>query len=949
MPRPLSDRRLRPATRHTARAVAILSGLLLSPSILSSAAPPTSPAVQLITRPGPLVIAHRGFSQAAPENTLPAFRLALAARADLVELDYHHTQDGVPVVLHDATLDRTTDATNHWATTNIAVRSKGVAELAGLDAGRWFGAAFAGARVPTLVEALEIIQAGGVTLIERKAGDAETLVRRLRERGWLDRVVAQSFDWDFVRAAHQLAPELALGALGPPSQRGGRRLSDDEKVLSPAFIGEVAALGARVVVWNRQVSAATVAHAHERGLRVWVYTINDPAEAAALVRLGVDGIITDNVAAVRARLRPEADESSALPSTRGIPEPLADRPGNIHLAGEPVRIRLPEELPNGVAAWRLLDDRHAELRRGALTAAAVAAREPVVVGELGPGWYRLELDTPEQTNVVWTSAAVLSRLQAPVPGDSPVCVDAATAWFANGDEVGQRRFANLAALAGVNWVRDRLRWNDLQPASGPLVSARTTYDTAAESQHAAGLKVLQVFHDTPSWAREEASAGGRFAPDLRHVYDLGRALAQRFKGRVAAWEPWNEANIAMFGGHTVDEMCAWQKAAWLGFKAGDPEVIVGWNVAAAVPTAAQTEGVLANEAWPYFDTYNIHTYDWSHAYADLWRPAREALSGRPLWITEADRGTPHLQQAPWYDQAPHLERLKAEWLAQSYASSLFAGARRHFHFILGHYHEPNRIQFGLLRLDLTPRPAYVALAAVGRSLAGARVLGRLRPGNEINLVAFRAFPDGQERDVLVAWAEREVDWDGRGRTSASWAPVEKLEVLGALDYLGRPVRAELPLTLTSAPRFLFLPPGQAAMLPLEPPPPLAPLRPGTASPLVLQARAPRGAVVRVEDVPWSEGFAYAIKPGEVLELSVCGYNFDEAAGHVGVGIERKPADWALDLSTTDLRIEPQGRETLRATLRVGETPQTRDGWVVLRGEGGQLGRPVLAFRVLVRD
>jgi len=200
---------------------------------------------------------------------------------------------------------------------------------------------------------------------------------------------------------------------------------------------------------------------------------------------------------------------------------------------------------------------------------------------------------------------------------------------------------------------------------------------------------------------------------------------------------------------SVDQMCSWQKAAWLGFKAGAPEVIVGWNATAAVPTPAHTEGALANETWPCFDTYNIHTYDWSHAYADLWKPAREAAAGRPLWITEADRGTPHLKNAPWFDQEPRLERLKAEWMAQAYASSLFAGAQRHFHFILGNYQEPNGVQFGLLRLDLTPRPAYVALAAVGRCLAGARPLGRWQPGQDVQVYAFRARPDGVERDVFV--------------------------------------------------------------------------------------------------------------------------------------------------------------------------------------------------------
>ncbi len=794
--------------RLVAVLILMLTGLALKEGGGRSVAEPApaedTPARAVLRRPGPLVIAHRGVSQRAPENTLPAFRLALAARADLVELDYHHTRDGVPLVIHDATLDRTTDAVGRWGGAELLVQERALADLAALDAGGWFAPVFAGTRLPTLAEAVETIRAGGLPLIERKAGDAAPLVRLLRERGWLREVVVQSFDWAFVRAARELAPELVRGALGPPASRDGRRLTDAEKALSTEFIEAIQQLGAQVVVWNRQVSADAVAHAHARGLRVWVYTINDPDEAARLVALGVEGIITDHVDAVRSRLLPEPDESPEAPPGRGIPRPLEDRPGNIFLEGEPIRVRVPQDLPASATRWRLLDDRGRELRAGTLGPGGGSSPDRLFLGEPGPGWYRVEFDAADRTNLAWTTAAVLRRLAAPVPGDSPVCVDSATAWFAPEDVPHQQRLANLAALAGVNWVRDRLRWADLQPEPGPLTAQRTTYDTAADIQHAAGLKVLQVFHDTPPWAREAPAAGGRFAPDLRHVFDFARALAVRFRGRVAAWEPWNEANIAMFGAHTVDQMCSWQKAAWLGFKAGDPQLIVGWNVTAAVPTPAHTTGVLANETWPYFDTYNIHTYDWPHAYAHLWAPARAATSGRPLWITEADRGTPHLGQGPWFDQDPRLERLKAEWIAQSYACSLFAGARRHFHFILGHYHEPNGVQFGLLRLDGTPRPAYVALAAVGRCLAGARILGRLRPGHDVHVYAFRARPDGRERDVLVAWAEREADWEGRGQTRAAWSPPVPLEVLEAVDYLGRPLPPRVPESLASAPVFLFL-------------------------------------------------------------------------------------------------------------------------------------------------
>ena len=140
---------------------------------------------------------------------------------------------------------------------------------------------------------------------------------------------------------------------------------------------------------------------------------------------------------------------------------------------------------------------------------------------------------------------------------------------------------------------------------------------------------------------------------------------------------------------------------------------------------------------------------------------------------------------------------------------------------MGNYQEPNGVQFGLLRLDLTPRPAYVALAAVGRCLAGAKILGRWRPGQDVQVYAFRAKPDGQERDVLVVWAEKEVDWDGRGTTTADWKLPSHLTLTGIVDYLGRSRGTVFPTPLTSAPTFVFLPLGQAASLPLNPPPALA--------------------------------------------------------------------------------------------------------------------------------
>jgi len=256
------------------------------------------PAQRLWAEPRPLVIGHRGYPVIAPENTLPSFRLALTAGVDLVELDYHHSSDGVPIVLHDADLDRTTDAPERWQARKVRAETRTARDLQTLDAGRWFAPGYAGTRLPLLTEALEVIQAQGVTLIERKGGDAITCVQLLQRLDLINRVVVQSFDWAYLRDFHAAEPRQLLGALGPPGSARGRKLTDAEKTLNAAWIEQVEATGARLVVWSQLVTREAVDWAHGRGLKVWVYTINEPPLANALLDLGIDGIITDNPALI---------------------------------------------------------------------------------------------------------------------------------------------------------------------------------------------------------------------------------------------------------------------------------------------------------------------------------------------------------------------------------------------------------------------------------------------------------------------------------------------------------------------------------------------------------------------------------------------------------------------------------------------------------------------------
>jgi glycerophosphoryl diester phosphodiesterase len=245
-----------------------------------------SPAQKLVAGEGVLIVAHRGNSSVAPENTLPAFKEALAVGADLVELDYHHSADGVPVVLHDEILDRASDAEAILGKPGIVVGDVPLAELRKLDVGGWFDPKFVGTRISTLAEALDVIQAGSTTLIERKAGDAATLVRLLEEKNLTGKVVVIAFDWKFIADCRRLAPTIVLGALS------GKPASDEQ-------IRAAAATGADLVIWNQEkLGRPQIDLIHKLGKKAWVYTLDDRQRAKQFIAAGLDGIITNKPASM---------------------------------------------------------------------------------------------------------------------------------------------------------------------------------------------------------------------------------------------------------------------------------------------------------------------------------------------------------------------------------------------------------------------------------------------------------------------------------------------------------------------------------------------------------------------------------------------------------------------------------------------------------------------------
>jgi glycerophosphoryl diester phosphodiesterase len=241
-----------------------------------------STARELILRRDPVLVGHRGLPGEAPENTLPAFEAAMKHRPDFIELDYRHSGDGVPIVIHDEKLDRTTDARALFGGENILIGTKTAKELAPLDAGRWKDERFAGTVLPTLEAALDLMCPTTCVMIERKDGDAETLIKLLHAKKLTERVIIQAFDWNFIDDCRRLDPKIPTGLLG------SNPLDTDK-------IAKAKAIGAEVVGWKEQdLDEAGLKAAQNAGFQVWSWTVNKEERARELVRWGLNGLITNH-------------------------------------------------------------------------------------------------------------------------------------------------------------------------------------------------------------------------------------------------------------------------------------------------------------------------------------------------------------------------------------------------------------------------------------------------------------------------------------------------------------------------------------------------------------------------------------------------------------------------------------------------------------------------------
>lgn len=229
-----------------------------------------------------IAVGHRGASAYAPENTVAAFDEAIRLGAKAVEFDLRLTADGTPIVLHDETVDRTTNGSGPVALLDRF-------DLLTLDAGSWMHARFTGIRIPTLDEALLAISPHARPVIELKVPLApEVVLRAIRRYDLEQEALVLCFVDEWLIPFRRASRDLALGLL---ADTWSQELPGRARHLAAELLClNVDALG------NPQVAACEA-----QGLEVWCFTANDVGMVAACAAMGVSGIITDRPDLIRTR------------------------------------------------------------------------------------------------------------------------------------------------------------------------------------------------------------------------------------------------------------------------------------------------------------------------------------------------------------------------------------------------------------------------------------------------------------------------------------------------------------------------------------------------------------------------------------------------------------------------------------------------------------------------
>jgi len=441
----------------------------------------------------------------------------------------------------------------------------------------------------------------------------------------------------------------------------------------------------------------------------------------------------------------------------------AKAPATVFTLGEPLLFTFKEPglLP---LQWELKDWHGKTLKKGNWPEGGTPTLE---LEALSTGYYQLflsgEKDSFEGSSSFTVVADPATRTRNP---DTYFAMDTAQSWLAR-PKSDNTRFpgpgfevvSEAVRRAGLEIIRERLRWADVEPE--PLQYRWGDYDLNARLLHERGVQVLGMYHDAPAWAKSHTS---HLPGDLLADYRFAKQLAQTFQGRMTAWEFWNEPDIS-FTSEGAWDFASAMKAAYLGFKAADPDMPVALGGIALSPLPAYTGILMENDLGDYMDIFAVHTYHPLRDFPKIMQNVRKfmkrhRIEGLPLWYTEngsraegnglLDSYMPGLKA-----HNPDQELLVAEYLPKSMIYLQSMGVDRNFFFVFCPYNEDsNRKDWGLMRHDYTVKPSYAALATLTENLGTAVYEGTLDIGEGMCAFLYRQKDNTQ---TLAYWSLSELD------------------------------------------------------------------------------------------------------------------------------------------------------------------------------------------------
>ncbi len=348
-------------------------------------------------------------------------------------------------------------------------------------------------------------------------------------------------------------------------------------------------------------------------------------------------------------------------------------------------------------------------------------------------------------------------------------IDSAQSWVSrpgqflcpwNGGDT-YRTVSDLIWRTGLPHVRERLRWGEVNPVTNVYNYSYYMYN--ADMLRARGILVSGMFHDAPLWAGRKI----KMPTDLNAVYEFCAHTVAAFGDRMGDWEFWNEEDIH-FAPEPAWYYAAALKAAYLGFKAGDPDCTVLNGALLYMPDNPYARCLFDNDAGKFFDVYNQHMYYSIVSFPGMFASLRSfmeryGLGDRAVWITESgtrmegsckNDGAMKGQKA----HSPDQELVLAEYYPKAQVAFQMEGVARNYFFVFGAYNENGGTKdWGVMRRDGTVKPIYAAMSAMTRELVSARLVGAMDAGKELRAYIFEQ-PDGSQ--TLMFWSVSPVDTAG---------------------------------------------------------------------------------------------------------------------------------------------------------------------------------------------